>query len=153
MAIIDDLLLQIKDSELRNRLQEEVERIQKDKKFGIVFEEHSPECCPLYDVTIKKGTLVAKKSGDISDTYIVAKINNEYAICFNRIAGIRSEFYVDYLVAVASFGDPIYPQLIPMDYVKNAPENKLWHTLIEADNFYSLQLGMVSRIRRPRTYN
>ena len=140
MALIDDLLLQIEDVVLRNRLQQEVAHIQKDKKFGIVFEEHLPECTPLYHVPIKKGILVARKKEDISHTYIVAGINNESVVCFDRASGSSIEFQLDDIVAVAPLGDPIYPQLIPVDTVENAPESKLWHTLIEADNFYALQL-------------
>jgi adenine-specific DNA-methyltransferase len=140
VSIIDDLLIQVSDIALRNRLQQEVERIQKDKKFGIVFEEHLPECTPLYNIPIKKGILIAKKNGDITDTYIVVSANEETAICFDKTTREISEFQIDDIVAVASFGDPIYPKLTPMDSVENAPESKLWHTLIEADNFYALQL-------------
>lgn len=35
---------------------------------------------------------------------------------------------------------PIYPSLQLMDEVKHAPDKALWHTLIEADNYYALQL-------------
>ncbi|NLA43605.1 restriction endonuclease subunit M, partial [Candidatus Saccharibacteria bacterium] len=48
MAAIKDLLQQITDPMLRERLTEEVTRISKNKKFGLVFEEHVPECTPLY---------------------------------------------------------------------------------------------------------
>ena len=48
MAAINDLLRQITDPMLRERLTEEVNRISKNKKFGLVFEEHIPECTALY---------------------------------------------------------------------------------------------------------
>ena len=35
---------------------------------------------------------------------------------------------------------PIYPSLQLMDEVKHAPDKALWHALIEADNYYALQL-------------
>ena len=54
MAAINDLLRQIPDSTLRNRLEQEFARISKNKKFGLVFEEHIPECTPLYEVPIKQ---------------------------------------------------------------------------------------------------
>ena len=53
MAAIKDLLQQITDPMLRERLTEEVTRISKNKKFGLVFEEHVPECTPLYGVPIR----------------------------------------------------------------------------------------------------
>ena len=44
MAAINDLIKQIEDKALRDRLAQEVERISSNKKFGLVFEEHMPEC-------------------------------------------------------------------------------------------------------------
>ena len=43
MAAINDLISQIQDETLRNRIQEEVSKMAKQKKFGLVFEEHMPE--------------------------------------------------------------------------------------------------------------
>lgn len=140
MAKIDNFLLQIEDVTLRNRIQQEVVCMQKNKKFGIVYEEHIPECTPLYHVPIQKGVLVAKKNEDIGHTYFVVSVNDRIAICFDKTSGNTYEFdFVD-IVAVSPFGDPIFPQLIPVDIAENAPNDKLWHTLIEADNFYALQL-------------
>ena len=47
MAAINDLINQIQDVELRERIQKEVNKLSKQKKFGQVFEEHMPECTPL----------------------------------------------------------------------------------------------------------
>ena len=58
MAAINDLISQIQDESLRNRIQEEVNKMAKQKKFGLVFEEHLAESTPLYDMPIKKGSNV-----------------------------------------------------------------------------------------------
>ena len=50
------------------------------------------------------------------------------------------EISVSDLVSVAEFGDPIYPYLKPLDVLCNAPDNDLWHSVIEADNYHALQL-------------
>ena len=42
MAAINDLIAQIENLELRARIQAEVDRMNKQKKFGLVFEEHLP---------------------------------------------------------------------------------------------------------------
>lgn len=55
MAAIHDLLAQVQDQALRERIEKEIERLSKTKKFGLVFEEHLPECAPLYNVPVKKG--------------------------------------------------------------------------------------------------
>lgn len=140
MAAIHDLLAQIQDEELRVRIEKEVDKLSKTKKFGLVFEEHLPECTVLYDIPVKRGALVAKRIGSVSNIYTVLSIKNEIANCCNRSTGVVEEINVDDLVCVAEFGDPIYPYLKPIDSVCNAPESDLWHTLIEADNYHALQL-------------
>lgn len=140
MAAINDLIRQIEDKTLRDRLQQEVARLSEQKKFGLVFENHIPECTPLYGVAIRKGSLVAVKGEDIRDVYFVSAISDGTAAVVNKATGEKSERPLDTLVVVAQFGEPIFPSLIPMDSVTNAPDSSLWHTLIEADNFHALQL-------------
>ena len=50
MAILQDLIMQISDPDLRDRILQEANKLSKQKKFGLVFEEHLPECTPLYDI-------------------------------------------------------------------------------------------------------
>ena len=83
MAAINDLINKIENPELRRKIEEELKRLLKQKKFGLVFEDHIPE-------------------------------------------GLTE--------------GPIYPTLEKMDEVCNAPDSTLWHALIEADNYYALQL-------------
>ena len=40
MAVINDLVNQIEDVALRERIAQEVDRLSKQKKFGLVFEEN-----------------------------------------------------------------------------------------------------------------
>ena len=140
MAAINDLIKQIEDKALRDRLAQEVERISSNKKFGLVFEEHIPECTPIYSVSIKKGHFVSRKGKTIKDIYFVADIKDGLATCINKANGEKIDISVEELVVIAQFGEPIFPTLIPMDKVKNAENDSLWHTLIEADNYHALQL-------------
>lgn len=140
MAAINDLIAQIENSELRARIQAEVDRMNKQKKFGLVFEEHLPECTPLYDIPVKKGALVALKTGKVSEAYRVLNIKGDEAECKKKDVDELTTFKVDELVTVAEFGEPIYPCLKPIDTVCNAPDSDLWHALIEADNYHALQL-------------
>ena len=102
MAAINDLIEQIEDEGLRQRINEELRRLLKQKKFGLVFEEHQPE-------------------------------------------GLTE--------------GPVYPYLQKIDQVGHAPGDSLWHTLIESDNYYALQLlaylypGMVDCIYIDPPYN
>ena len=59
MAALDELIDKIEDKELRKRILEETNKLRNQRKFGLVFEDHIPECTPLYGVEIKKGGSVA----------------------------------------------------------------------------------------------
>ena len=141
MAAINEYIQQISDPALRQRIQDEVDKLTKQKKFGLVFEEHLPERTPLYDLPIKKGSRVALKVGEIDKAYtVVSTIDEGKVACFNKDDGQTLTLPVDDLVCVAEFGEPIFPYLKPVDSVCNAPESNLWHTLIQADNYHALQL-------------
>lgn len=140
MALLQDLIQQIDDPALRERILQETNKLVKQKKFGLVFEEHLPECTPLYDVPIRVGSKVARKIGYVSDIYTVLKIEGSAVLCDRRETHEQVTLQMDEIVAIAEFGEPIYPTLKPIDYVENAPANDLWHTLIEADNYHALQL-------------
>lgn len=140
MAVLDDLINQIEDKKLRDRIRYEVARVTKQRKFGLVFENHIPECTPLYGTEIKKGRTVALKNGELNDLYNVVSIDGDNVLCQNRKSGETRLMSANDIVAVAKFGDPIYPYLQKIDSVENAPDSDLWHTLIEADNYHALQL-------------
>lgn len=142
MAAINDLVSQIQDESLRNRIQEEVNKMAKQKKFGLVFEEHLPESTPLYDMPIKKGSnVMLRDSKDDKSIYVVLNIENDTAVCAkSEQADETVNFALKDIVRIAEFGESIYPYLKPLDSVCNAPDSDLWHTLIEADNYHALQL-------------
>lgn len=140
MSEINELINQVEDKTLREHLQQAADRLTKQKNFGLVFEEHLPECTPLYDIPIKEGSLVAVKDKNIQQSYVVKSISGTVAACYDKKAKEQVKFPISDLVCIAQFGDPIYPQLIPIDKFENAPDSSLWHTLIEADNYHALQL-------------
>ena len=140
MAAINDLISRIQDPELRAQIQAEVNKLSRQKKFGLVFEDHIPECTPLYELPIRVGTLVAKKDGNVNDMMMVTAITDGKATCIYQKDAETVEYPLNQLVAVARFGEPIYPYLQPIDTVCNAPDSDLWHTLIQADNYHALQL-------------
>ena len=159
MAAINDLIAQIQDENLRSRIEAEMNRLLKQKKFGLVFEDHLPEACCLPEVPIRVGCRVAKKTSKPSEQMIVQKIDGNKASCFQIADKRNEEVNIDDLVCVATFGEPIYPYLEMLDKVEGDPDKDLWHTLIEADNYHALQLlcylyaGMVDCIYIDPPYN
>lgn len=139
MAAINDLISQIDNKELRDRILLELEKMNKQKKFGLVFEEHLPESVKMFDVPVKKGAFVMEKTGG-KNVFKVLSIADGIAECIDTSTQETKTLPISDIVSVALFGTPIYPYLKPIDSICNAPDSDLWHTLIEADNYHALQL-------------
>ena len=159
MSTLNELIEQVENPELKARIRTEVARLSKQKKFGLVFEEHLPECTPLYEIPVKKGATVALKAGKVNETYTVLCIDDGMATCERQDNHEHAQFPVADLVCVAKFGEAIYPYLKPIDSICDAPDSSIWHALIEADNYHALQLlvylygGMVDCIYIDPPYN
>lgn len=159
MAAIDQYIERIPNTELQEQIREEVARLTKKKRFGLVYENHLPDNILMPEVTIRRGTKVALRGNTPNDVYEVQDIEKDNAVCRNLASLEDKTFLLDDLVAVAQRGDVIYPYLKPMDSVENAPDSDLWHTLIEADNYHALQTltylypGMVDCIYIDPPYN
>lgn len=151
MSAIDTLIAQISDPRLRERLAAEWDNAKKEKKFGLVFEDHLPELLPLHGAKPRKGDLVCRRQGALKDVWQIKSIHSGMATCVKpsneahpseptRAAAEPVQFPVDELLVVREFGEPIFPALVPVDAVANGPADAPWHTLIEADNYHALQL-------------
>jgi adenine-specific DNA-methyltransferase len=140
VAAIDDLIGQIEDKALRERLRTETDRITKEKKFGLVFENHLPELTPIYSARVRKHSKVALRNGSLTDLWRVLSVGDGKANCRNIASGEIWQHSTDDLVVVRQLGEPIFPALVPVDKVQNGPDDAPWHTLIEADNYHALQL-------------
>ena len=151
MAAIHDLLNQIADSRLRERLAAEWAKAIQNKKFGLVFEDHLPELLPLPKARPRRGDLLCKKNGPLQDLWQVRRVADGLAMCVRprdesptktstEAANETLSIAVEALLVARQFGDPIFPSLVPVDSVANGPADAPWHTLIEADNYHALQL-------------
>ena len=146
MAAIHDLIAQIGDQRLRERLTAEWARATRERKFGLVFEEHLPELLPLPKARPRKGDLVAPRGGSLKDLWRVRGAKGGRLQCVRPqaeaevVAEASAEFEPAEVMVVREFGEPIFPALVPVDVVANGGADAPWHTLIEADNYHALQL-------------
>ena len=141
MAAITDLINQIDDEELKKRITQELEKLTNQKKFGLVFEEHLPECVPLYDMPIKRGCKVAQKLGKVNEFYTVMQVEGDNVYCTDKKESKVINFLKQDLVCIAEFGEPIYPYLKQIDSIYKSDDAELpTHALIQADNYHALQL-------------
>jgi adenine-specific DNA-methyltransferase len=145
MARIEEKIAEIADPALRQIIGEEVAKLKKNTRFGLVFEEHQPEVVPIYGKRIKRGERVAKKTGNLSEIWRVLSVKDGLAVCEQEKGGkamaeTRSSFPTQQLVVIRSMGETIYPSLTPVDSVTNGDPSAPHHVLIEADNYHALQL-------------
>ncbi len=139
MAYLEDKIQQVQDKELRDILLAEVKKLKKEKKFGLVFEEHVPELVPVYSAPIRPRSTVALKDGDLLETFRVKRIKDGQATVTQDSDGKECVYPVGQLVVVQRFGEAIYPALELNGMVQNGGDRP-FHTLIEADNYHALQL-------------
>jgi adenine-specific DNA-methyltransferase len=137
---LQELLNEIRDPRLKERLSAAVNELRKNKKFGLVFEEHIPELLPIYGAKIRSGSRVARKDGKLLETFSVERVANGFAaVKPEQGEGATQEIAVEHLVVVKRFGEAIFPMLRRVDAVLrggDAPH----HAIVEADNYHALQL-------------
>src|SRR5665213_1393497 len=62
MALVDDLVAQIGDRALRQRLDAALTDLKHKSRFGLVFEEHIPETVALTGLPVQVGLLVQRRN-------------------------------------------------------------------------------------------
>jgi len=140
MARLEDLIKDVADPLLRNQIAGEVGKLKARKKFGLVFEQHLPEVVQLPGLAIRAGARVAKATDKAAGSFVVtATVNGKRVSIVPERGGPEEIAAKDDLVVVKRFGEPIYPALVPVDRLTQAPD-KPYHTLINADNFHALQV-------------
>ena len=143
MSKIEDLISEIADPRLREEIAREVAALKKQKKFGLVFEDHIPEQVQLPGLPIKEGLRVVRRGGNNKEVFLVEEVFGNGKARIRRENGDPAPepetVKASDLVVIKRFGEPIYPTLVPVASLTRAP-GKPYHTLINADNFHALQL-------------
>lgn len=154
MAKIEDLIAQIHDERLKKAIGAEVRELKKIKKFGLVFEEHLPETVRLPKMPVKVAELVAKKRESGNELWRVKSIRKGIATLEKAVEGypLPSEMGVEVpvaeLVVVRSFGDPIYPALVPVDRVaRGGPDSPGTWSSMPTTSMPSSSSSMPTRAR------
>jgi len=141
MAALDELINKIDNPALKLQMQQVVRKLLKQKKFGLVFEDHLPESTLLQGLEVRVGLTVTYKSKPLKKRFYVKSIKNQVAECILLDDTTSTcNIPVGDLVPFATFGEPIYPYLQIQDTISTAPDSSLWHSLIQADNYHALQL-------------
>ncbi|MFC1806551.1 hypothetical protein ACFL09_06185 [Planctomycetota bacterium] len=142
MSKIEDLVSEIGDPRLREEIAREVATLKKQKKFGLVFEEHIPEQVQLPGLPVKQGLRVVRRGGNNKEVFLVQGVYGNGKARIRRENGDATDAETvksKDLVVIKRFGEPIYPSLVPVAHLARAP-GKPYHTIINAENFHALQL-------------
>jgi adenine-specific DNA-methyltransferase len=137
MALIDDLISQIQNQQLRTSITSAVDQIRRGKTFGLVFEEHLPETVRLPTLPIRRGATVCQLQDKQQCLYSVTEADKHWVTVKN---GDKFETIpTSNVVVTKRFGEPIFPALRIVEKAQRGGD-KPCHLLIEAENFHALQL-------------
>lgn len=142
MARIEDLVSEIKDSILRKEVRRALTEAKRQLRFGLVYEDHSPEVAVLYGLPIKVGSVVQLRSeANGSPSYRVMSLSRSQRIAtITPIdGGAGKDVPVGNLLSVKRFDEPMYSLLTPLKSIKRGGD-KPFHAVINGENYHALQL-------------
>ncbi len=139
------------DEGLRSELRAAAADLRKLTDFGLVFESHIPETVRLPHHPIRRGVKVTYRDVTDGSIFDVARVNGR-KVTMHRVrtadgaalsAQQRAELddetaELDALVAMAEFGDPIYPGLRHLGTVRRGGD-KAAHVVINGENHHALE--------------
>lgn len=141
MAKIEDLIDEIADPVLRERIAGEVRELKRTKRFGLVFEEHIPETVSLYGLPIREGLMVQNRTtpDDLTEFRVLAVEDGQAAVVPKGADGPETRVAVEDLLVVKRFHEQIFPGLTPVGEVRRGDAGKPAHVVINGENFHALQ--------------
>lgn len=142
MARIDDLVAQITEKALRQKLEAALADMKRRQRFGLVFEEHIPETSTLFGLPVSVGSTVQRRNSlEPAQLYIVKGVTRTGRATIEPEAGGETESVSSAdLLLVKRFGDPIFPALTSVGSIRRGPNDQPHHAVIEGENFHALQL-------------
>ena len=142
MAKIEDLIDEIGDRALRERIASEVKELKRTKRFGLVFEEHIPEMVSLYGLPIREGLVVQNRTtpDDLSEFRVVRVEDGEAILVPKGADGSEARVAVEDLLVVKQFHEQTFSGFAPVGSVRRGGTEKPAHVVINGENFHALQV-------------
>lgn len=142
MARIDDLVTQVTDKTLRQKIETALIELKRRQRFGLVFEDHLPEMAALTRFPLTQGSVVQKRSDSgTGQTFQVKALKGKDKALIELDQSEETELVsIKDLMVVKRFGDPIFPALTPVGSVRRGPPDRPYHAVINGENFHALQL-------------
>lgn len=134
---IDALLARIDDPALRRDLKAQFDRLRQKRQFGLVFEEHLPERVLLPQHQIRRGTKAVPRDDENAEPRVVTAVANGIAT-MSAGDGEVVEMPTEALLAIAEFGEPIFPGLKRLGSIDRGGD-KPAHVVIKGENHHALE--------------
>lgn len=142
MARIDDLVTQVTDKALRQKIEAALIELKRRQRFGLVFEDHIPEMTALTRFPVTSGSIVQKKSDNgTGQLFQVKSLSGKSKAVIELDQSEQTEIVaVKDLMVIKRFGDPIFPALTSVGSVRRGASDRPHHAVINGENFHALQL-------------
>lgn len=145
MALVEDLVSRIDDPELRADLAREIGEMKKHTQWGLVFERHVPETTRLIDAPVKVGCVVWERCSAKPQRFRVRAVSRDELEVAPEPQGTVADpdapttriSRKDVLVE-KQFADPVFPGLTSIGAIRNGPENRPNHAVIQGENYHAI---------------
>lgn len=134
-SMFEVYLNEVTDENLRAKLKAEFERT--TKKFGLVFERHSPEGIRMPQMAVRRGqTAIRETDGTF---FKVHAINGE-SVTLKDEHGNMAEEKLTNVTAAKQFGEVAFPGLKTLGSIRSGAAADPTHAVINGENFHALEM-------------
>ncbi|QRQ79325.1 site-specific DNA-methyltransferase [Glutamicibacter protophormiae] len=134
-SMFEVYLNEVTDENLRAKLKAEFERT--TKKFGLVFERHSPEGIRMPQLKVRRGhTAVRETDGAF---FKVHAISGKSVMLKDEHGNIIEE-KLDNVTAAKQFGEVVFPGLKTVGSIRSGADADPTHAVINGENFHALEM-------------
>lgn len=134
-SMFEVYLNEVTDEGLRARLKAEFERT--TKKFGLVFERHSPEGIRMPQTPVRRGRTVVREA---DGTFHKVRAISGDAVTLVDERGNVTEEKLTNVNAARQFGEVVFPGLKAVGSVRTGNSEDPAHVVINGENFHALEM-------------
>lgn len=134
-SMFEVYLNEVTDEGLRARLKAEFERT--TKKFGLVFERHSPEGIRMPQAQVRRGRTVILEA---DETFHKVRAISGESVTLTDEHGNVTEEKLSNVTAARQFGEVVFPGLKTVGSVRTGNTEDPAHVVINGENFHALEM-------------
>ncbi|WP_104086307.1 site-specific DNA-methyltransferase [Arthrobacter sp. GMC3] len=134
-SMFEVYLNEVTDEGLRARLKAEFERT--TKKFGLVFERHSPEGIRMPQSPVRRGRTVVREAD--GSFHKVRAIDGDHLTLVDENGDVTEE-QLKNVTAARQFGEVVFPGLKSVGTARTGGPEDAAHVVINGENFHALEM-------------